>query len=73
MTDPRTKIDNLTTVPSATPSDDEIRFWNTLPRDKQLERMQKALGRAINGARSAKTMDQIKAEALAKIAARKHG
>jgi len=73
MTDPRTKIDNLTTVPSATPSDDEIRFWNTLPRDKQLERMQKALGRAINGARSVKTMDQIKAEALAKIAARKHG
>lgn len=73
MVDTRTKIDKLTSVPSATPSDDEIRFWNSLPRDEQLERMQRALDCAINSPRSAKTMDQIKAEALAEIAARKHG
>lgn len=60
-------------MPSATPSAEEIRRWQALPRDEQLARMKSALSRAADGPRSARTMQDIKDSALAKIAQRENG
>lgn len=55
-------------MPSATPSPEDIRAWQALPRDEQLARMKSALNRAAGGPRSPCTMQDIKDAALAKLA-----
>ncbi len=60
-------------MPSATPSAEEIRRWQALPREEQLARMKAALNQAAEGPRSDRSMEDIKAAALQKIAAREHG
>jgi hypothetical protein len=60
-------------MPSATPSPEDIRAWQALPRDEQLARMKSALNRAADGPRSTRTMQDIKDAALAKIAKRENG
>ncbi len=60
-------------MPSATPSPEEIRRWQALPRDEQLARMTAALNRAADGPREGRTMEDVKAAALATIASRENG
>lgn len=64
-------VDDIT--PSATPSAEEIRRWQALPRDEQLVRIKKALDDAAEGPRSNRSMQDIKDAALAKIASRENG
>ena len=54
--------------PSATPSEEEIRRWNDLPRDEQLERMREALLAGEQSGISERTMDDIKAAAQKRLA-----
>lgn len=62
----KTRLDDI--MPSATPTEHEIRRWHTLPRDEQLERMQKTMREAIKSPLSERSMEQIKIDALKKIA-----
>lgn len=55
-------------MPSATPSEDEIRRWNALPRDEQLSRLRQALIEAEQSGISDRSMDDIKAAARARLA-----
>lgn len=60
-------------MPSAAPSEDEIRRWNSLPRDEQLERMRQAL---IDGERSGiseRSMDDIKDAAKRRLVQLRNG
>ena len=60
-------------MPSATPSPEDIRRWQALPRDELFARMKSALNRAADGPRSTRTMQNIKDAALTKIAKRENG
>lgn len=60
-------------MPSATPSDDEIRRWQALPRDEQLRRLQALFADPASTKRGARSMDDIRQAALARIAKRDHG
>ncbi|MEO0792898.1 MAG: hypothetical protein AAFY27_10180 [Pseudomonadota bacterium] len=60
-------------MPSATPTEDEIRRWQALPRDEQLKRMQNALDAAFASGISARTMDDIKAAARERVAKLRNG
>lgn len=55
-------------MPSATPSEDELRRWNALPRDEQLERLRQALIEGEQSGLSERSMDDIKAAARERIA-----
>lgn len=60
-------------MPSATPTEDEIRRWQALPRDEQLSRMRLTIQKALDSGISDKTMDDIKTAALARISTSKNG
>jgi len=60
-------------MPSATANAEEIRRWQALPRDEQLEHMKTALNQAADGSRSFRTMQDIKYSALKRIAMRGNG
>lgn len=60
-------------MPSATPSDDEIRRWQALPRDEQTKRLRQALDEADASGTSNRTMDDIEAAALKRLATMRHG
>jgi hypothetical protein len=59
--------------PSATPSDDEIRRWQALPRDEQAKRLRQTLDEADASGISNRTMDDIEAAALKRLATMGHG
>lgn len=60
-------------MPSATPSDDEIRRWQALPRDEQTKRLRKTLDEADASGMSNRTMDDIEAAAQRRLATMRHG
>lgn len=60
-------------MPSATPTEDEIRRWQAFPRDEQLKRMQNALDAAFASGISERTMDDIKAAARERVAKLRNG
>lgn len=60
-------------MPSATPSEDEIRRWNALPRDEQLKRMRQALIDGEQSGLSERSMDEIKAAARERVAKLRNG
>ncbi|MBU1211964.1 MAG: hypothetical protein KJ587_11905 [Alphaproteobacteria bacterium] len=60
-------------MPSATPSEDEIRRWNALPRDEQLKRMRQALIDGEQSGLSERSMDEIKAAARGRVAKLRNG
>jgi hypothetical protein len=59
--------------PTATPSAEDIRRWQGLPRDEQLARTMAALNQAADGPRSTRSMQDIKQAALDKIATKENG
>ncbi len=60
-------------MPSAAPSEDEIRRWNALPRDEQLKRMQQAVTEGMQSGISDRSMDDIKAAARERLAQLRNG
>jgi len=50
-------------MPSATPSEEDIRKWDALPRDEQLRRLRAALTHPDCAAATTDTMSDILAEA----------
>ena len=60
-------------MPSATPSNDEIRRWQALPRDEQTKRLRQTLDEADASGISNRTMDEIEAAALKRLAKSGHG
>jgi hypothetical protein len=58
------EIDNLADVmPSATPSEEDIRRWEALPRDEQLRRLRAALTHPDCGADASDSMRDVLATA----------
>ena len=55
-------------MPLATPSNDEIRRWQALPRDRQINRLQEVLAEAKASGVTEMTMDEIKTAAKARLA-----
>jgi hypothetical protein len=53
-------------MPSATPTEEEIRAWQALPRDEQLRRLRAALTHPDCTAVTTASMDEILAEARAR-------
>ncbi|MEO0731075.1 MAG: hypothetical protein AAFY64_11890 [Pseudomonadota bacterium] len=60
-------------MPSAAPTEDEIRRWQALPRDEQLKRMQRAIDEGLASGISERSMDDIKAAAEARVAKLRNG
>jgi len=61
-----------TIMPSATPSDDDARRWEALPRDEQLRRMRQTLVEARDSGITSRSMDDIKEAAQQRLAAARH-
>jgi hypothetical protein len=59
--------------PSATPSKDDIRRWQALPQEEQVQRLRQTLRDAEASGISDRTMNEIKAAAKARLAAPQHG
>jgi hypothetical protein len=57
-------------MPSATPTEDEIRIWQVLPRDKQLRRLRTVLTHPDCSAVTTASMGEILAEARARADSR---
>jgi hypothetical protein len=53
-------------MPSATPTEEQIRIWRALPRDEQLRRLRAALTRPDCATVITASMDEILAEARAR-------
>ncbi len=62
-----------TVMPSATPSEEEIRLWQMLPRDEQLRRLRTMLNHPDCSTLVDDTMEDILREARARADARKAG
>ena len=58
-------------MPSAAPTEEEIRAWQALPRDEQLRRLRAALTHPDCGTPAVDTMHDILAEARARAASRR--
>ena len=54
-------------MPSATPTEEDIRKWEALPRDEQLRRLRAALTRPDCATATTQTMSEILAEARARV------
>ncbi|MDZ4841585.1 MAG: hypothetical protein SH859_05505 [Hyphomicrobium aestuarii] len=66
--------DTLTRVmPSAAPTDAEIKAWQALPRDEQLARLREALNHPDSSVYCGLTMEEIKANARKRVAQRGNG
>jgi hypothetical protein len=59
-----------TVMPSATPSEEEIRLWQMLPRDEQLRRLRAVLNHPDANTPSSATVEDILREARARADAR---
>jgi hypothetical protein len=58
-------IDSIAPVmPSAAPTEEEIRVWEALPRDEQLRRLRAALTHPDCAIATTDTMADIRAEAI---------
>lgn len=57
-------IDDI--MPSAAPSEEDIRRWQALPEDEQKKRLQKAIEDGFNSGISNRTVDEIWESAKAK-------
>lgn len=69
-----TKPDTLDGVmPSATPTEDDIRAWDALPRDEQLRRLRESLTQPECSTPVADTMSDILKLARARADARSRG
>lgn len=71
MAQTETKIDDI--MPSAAPSDDEIRRWQVLPRDEQHRRLQKAIDAGFNSGISTRSIDEIISDAHQRVTAPRNG
>jgi len=60
-------------VPSATPTEEDVRAWEALPRDEQLRRLRAALGHPDCGTATTATMSEVLGEARARADARSRG
>ena len=60
-------IDDI--MPSATPTDDEIRRWQALPREEQLRRLRQAIDDGFESGVSTRGIDDIIAEARTRVGA----
>jgi hypothetical protein len=58
-------------MPSATPTEEEIRIWQALPRDEQLRRLRATLTHPDCKAVTTASMDEILAEARARADSRR--
>ena len=58
-------------MPSATPTEEEIRAWEALPRDEQLRRLRAVLTHPDCGTPTTDTMGDILAEARARAESRR--
>jgi hypothetical protein len=58
-------------MPSATPTEEEIRIWQALPRDEQLRRLRAALTHPDCTTVTTASMDEILAEARARADSRR--
>jgi uncharacterized protein YbaP (TraB family) len=65
-------VDSIAPVmPSATPTEEDIRAWEALPRDEQQRRLRAALTHPDCAVASADTMADVLAEATARSALRR--
>ena len=65
-------VDNSVDVmPSATPTEEDIRKWDALPRDEQLRRLRAALTHPDCATATRDTMSDILAEAQARADSRR--
>jgi len=65
-------LDNLTDlVPSAIPSEEDIRRWDALPRDEQLRRLRAALTHSDCSTATPDSMSDILAAARARLESRR--
>ena len=71
MSKTKTITDDI--MPSATPTDDEIRRWQALPRDEQQKRLQKAIEDGFHSGVSTRSIDEIIKDANARMMVLKHG
>ena len=55
-------------MPSAVPTKDDVRDWQDLPRDEQLDRMTEVLQQAIDSGVSKRNMDAIRRDARKRLA-----
>jgi hypothetical protein len=58
-------------MPSATPTEEEIRIWQALPRDEQLRRLRTVLTHPDRTAVTTASMSEILAEARARADSRR--
>jgi uncharacterized protein YbaP (TraB family) len=70
MSDPKA-LDRV--LPSATPSEEDVRAWEALPREEQLRLLRAALTHPDCSIVSLATMSEILAEARRRAAARSRG
>jgi hypothetical protein len=68
-----TKRKTNTITPSATPTEDEMRRWQALPRDEQVKRLRETLSEAAASGVSDQAMDDIEAAAKERLAKMRHG
>lgn len=71
MSETKTITDNIT--PSATPTEDDIRRWQALPRDEQVKRLRQTLSEAAASGISDKSMDDIEVAAKERLATMRRG
>jgi len=64
-------IDDI--MPSAAPTEDEIRRWQALPRDEQLKRLRQAIDAGFDSGVSTRSIDDIIAEARTRVGAGARG
>jgi len=64
-------IDDI--MPSAAPTDDEIRRWEALPRDEQLKRLRQALVEGEQSGLSDRSITDIKSAALKRLDQARNG
>ncbi|MGH6770705.1 MAG: hypothetical protein ACRECO_16985 [Xanthobacteraceae bacterium] len=55
------------TMPSATPSEEDIRNWEALPRDEQLRRLRAALTHPDSATTTPDTMSDVLAAARSRV------
>lgn len=58
-------------VPSATPSEEDLRKWEALPRDEQLRRLRAALAHPDCGTPTADSMSEVLAAARSRVDSRR--
>jgi hypothetical protein len=65
MSDPTESLADV--MPSATPSEEDIRRWEALPRDEQLRRLRAALTHPDCSTATPESMNEVLAAARARV------